>query len=130
MDNGWYYLHTNDDLIYKRFRPDDSDFVRKIWQLNINDRGTAWLIAIEAKALGARESRINALADLWGLTDEDAHEFVANTGGNFQLFRDGVQWCATFGDFINLQESQAGFGDTALEGFAELAKPGLVGASR
>lgn len=28
------------------------------------------------------------------------------------IFRDGNKWCATRGDFVNLQESPAGFGDT------------------
>lgn len=28
------------------------------------------------------------------------------------LFKDGNQWCATYADFINLQESPAGFGET------------------
>lgn len=34
---------------------------------------------------------------------------------------DGNQWCATWPDFINLQESPAGFGDTPAEAIAELA---------
>lgn len=28
------------------------------------------------------------------------------------FFRDGNQWCCVWGDFKNLQESNAGFGDT------------------
>lgn len=28
------------------------------------------------------------------------------------FFKDGNQWCCVFGDFDNLQESPAGFGDT------------------
>lgn len=30
----------------------------------------------------------------------------------FCFFREGNQWCCVRGDFINLQESSAGFGDT------------------
>ena len=35
-------------------------------------------------------------------------------------FRDGEKWCCVFGDFINLQESPAGFGDTQAEAFNNL----------
>ncbi len=123
---GWYYLHTNGDLIFKKFRPEsDSPFVRRVWALAAEDRACAWLICIEALALGARKSRIDELAKKWELTDEDAQEFVKHTG-QFNLFRDGDAWCATFKDFANVQESQCGFGKTALEAFAELAKPGLT----
>ena len=38
------------------------------------------------------------------------------------FYMDGDKWCAVFGDFINLQESPAGFGDTFDEAFEELAK--------
>ena len=33
---------------------------------------------------------------------------------------DGNQWCAHFDDFINLQESHAGFGDTKEQALEEL----------
>ena len=38
------------------------------------------------------------------------------------LKKDGNQWCATYSDFINLQESEAGFGDTQIEAIQELMK--------
>lgn len=38
------------------------------------------------------------------------------------LSRDGNQWCATEKDFINLQESPAGFGDTPEDAIASLRK--------
>ena len=34
--------------------------------------------------------------------------------------RDGDQWCAKHEDFIDLQESSAGFGDTPIEAITEL----------
>jgi len=37
-----------------------------------------------------------------------------------QYVRDGNQWCANFDDFVNLQESPAGFGDTKEEAFNAL----------
>ncbi len=38
-----------------------------------------------------------------------------------RLFMDGDSWCAVFdSNFINLQESSAGFGDTPLEAVSDL----------
>jgi hypothetical protein len=36
------------------------------------------------------------------------------------FFRDGNQWCCVFGDFVNLQESPAGFGETFEDALADL----------
>jgi hypothetical protein len=33
----------------------------------------------------------------------------------FVVYKDGDQWCCVFGDFINLQESPAGFGRTMFD---------------
>ena len=120
----YYYLHTNGDLIHKRFRPDPSDFVKKIWKLVLTDRESAWIVAIEALAMGANKKRILELKDRWQLTDEDALIFAKKTG--LRVYLDGNTWCSTFGDFVSLQESQAGFGDTALEALADLAGGGLM----
>jgi len=38
----------------------------------------------------------------------------------YNLFRDGNMWCATRPDFINLQESPAGFGTTPRDALAAL----------
>jgi hypothetical protein len=44
-----------------------------------------------------------------------------------QVFKDGDKFCAVENDFVNLQESPAGFGDTPEEALkvldAEIAKP-------
>jgi len=40
--------------------------------------------------------------------------------GAVTVFKDGDQWCAVMPDFINLQESVAGFGKTVEEAIAEL----------
>lgn len=46
-----------------------------------------------------------------------------NHGGpRTRVFMDGNAWCAVHPDFINLQESPAGFGDTPEEARAALAK--------
>lgn len=39
---------------------------------------------------------------------------------NVYCFMDGDQWCCVFGDFINLQESPAGFGKTTGEALKSL----------
>jgi len=36
------------------------------------------------------------------------------------FYRDGNKWCAVYGDFINIQESPIGFGDTFEEAMSEL----------
>jgi hypothetical protein len=38
----------------------------------------------------------------------------------FNVFMDGDKHCATYPDFINLQESPAGFGDTPHEAIINL----------
>jgi hypothetical protein len=40
---------------------------------------------------------------------------------------DGNQWCATMPGLINLQESNAGFGDTPAEAIADLTKKNATG---
>jgi len=80
MENagGYYYLHTNGDLIYKRFDPgeDVSDLVRRVWPVDIRDRATAWRIVLEGLALGARVSRVRELATKWGCTAADFLEYL------------------------------------------------------
>ncbi len=41
---------------------------------------------------------------------------------NFKTFMDGNSWCATRHDFINLQESTAGFGPSSSEAIDDLLK--------
>ena len=70
--SGYYYLHTNGDLIWKKFRPeDDSTFVKKIWPIDLKDRLCAWNILIDAISMGARTERIKELAAKWQCTKED-----------------------------------------------------------
>lgn len=38
----------------------------------------------------------------------------------YHIYLDGASWCAVFSDFVNLQESNAGFGDTPLAALGEL----------
>lgn len=122
---GWYYLHTNGELIYKRELDGtaadirDSDFARALWPIDPANREMAWRILIEGLAAGAKPERIAALAATWGCDDKDARIHADICGVN--LFMDSNKWCATAGNFVNLAESEAGFGDTCLEAMAELA---------
>lgn len=40
----------------------------------------------------------------------------------YRVYKDGDKWCATFEDFVNLQESPAGFGDEPWEAISDLTK--------
>ena len=123
---GWYYLHTNGDLIYKRELGDtvadlrESDFVRMIWPFDPTDRAGAWRILVEGLSLGADKSRINELANKWGCDNNDAGNYADYLKIN--LYVDGDSWFATREDFVNLQESPYGLGDTALYALAYLCK--------
>lgn len=125
MTEGWYYLHTNGELLYKRELGGtaadirESDFARALWPCDPTDRAGAWRILVEALAAGAHASRVAELAAKWGCTDADAVQYAKHLGA--RLSRDGDQWCATRGDFVNIQESPAGFGPDALHAFAALA---------
>lgn len=126
MIEGWYYLHTNGDLIYKRDLDGtvadlrESDFVRHFWPLDTTDREGAWNICVEAAALGAKPERVAELEAKWGINDEDAQHYAKRVG--CKLVRDGNAWCATRTDFVNLQESPSGFGDKCREAMTELCK--------
>lgn len=123
---GWYYLHKNGQLIYKRELGDTSADIREspfavmMWPFDPEDRAGAWHIVVEALACGANHERVKELAEKWHCDDEDAQTYAKYIGANISM--DGNQWCATGKNFKNLQESEAGFGDTALEALSELCK--------
>lgn len=75
--DGYYYLHSeNWRLIWKKFHPDSGGFVIRVWPVNHADRMTAWVIILEALALGARTDQIRELAQKWGCTSRDLIEFM------------------------------------------------------
>lgn len=124
---GWYYLHENGDLIFKHDDGGgaltdirDSTFCRGVWPVDPRNRMFAWNLLVEALAAGARPERVASLASKWGCDDADALHYAERVGA--VLVRDGDQWHAARPDFINLQESVSGFGTTALEALAQLAK--------
>lgn len=79
-DTHYYYLHTNGDLIAKRFRPEPSDFVRRIWPLDLRERETGYILLVEAACLGAKMSRVLELAKLWGMDGDDGLVFCQRMG--------------------------------------------------
>jgi len=126
MIEGWYYLHTNGDVIFKKGLPGidadirESTFAVGLWTFRGDDREQAWEILVEALAGGAREERIAELAKLWNCNDEDALVYAGLVG--CLLYKDGDKCCATRTDFTNIALDPIGFGNTYLEAMAELAK--------
>jgi hypothetical protein len=127
MIEGWYYLHTNNELIYKRDLDGaaadirESDFAVGLWPMDPSDRAGAWRICVESLAAGARPERVKELASKWGCDDADALTYAKHVG--VTLDNGGSPtWCAMRKDFVNLRESKAGFGPTCLEALADLAK--------
>ncbi len=129
---GYYYLHENGDLIYKNGSDAildirDSDLCHSAWAWT-GERQCAWQICVESLSLienlrGTEEAkrlkaRVNELAEKWGLTDSDAEQYAEFIG--IKLGIDGNQKTATKTDFINLQESPCGFGDSNLYAMASL----------
>lgn len=123
MTHGWYYLHENKDLIYKN-GPDaivdirDSDLCHSAWQWD-GQRQTAWRILVEALSLDASKERVRELAEKWGCTNEDAEHYAKFLG--IQIGMDGEGFYARRSDFVNIQESPVGFGNSYLEAMAALA---------
>jgi hypothetical protein len=127
MTDGYYYLHQNGSLIYKRYMDDgqvadfrESPFVQHFWSLNTKDRENAWQIVVEALAIGADPERVKELAALWQCDDKDAEHYASALG--LDLYMDGNAWCARRTAAIDLACCPHGFGETVLEAFADLAK--------
>ena len=77
QDSGYYYLHENGDLIWKKYIDDpNSPFIKRIWRIDYSDRSMAWIILIEGLALGAHPDRIKELARHWECDAKDLFEFM------------------------------------------------------
>ena len=125
--SGYYYLHTNGSLIWKRYFDGEqvadfreSPFVRHFWSVDISDREKAWTVLVEALAIGADKENVTRLADKWKCTDVDASVYADRIG--IDLYLDGANWCARRPNAIDLAQCPHGFGETALEAMASLAK--------
>ena len=132
--SGYYYLHSNGDLIYKRegffdSKDCDSNFVEAIWPIDLSDRTCAWLMLIEAGSLKADENRLDELILLWGINDKDAPNFAEVLEDILLLKKIGDRWITTFrsniysnySDFLDPELRTLGFGKTAFEALIDLA---------
>lgn len=122
MTDGYYYLHSNGSLHFKKFCPEieDGGFVRMIWPLDLSERGNAWVIAIEAGALGADKSRIEELREKWGLTDTDAWQFARASGMKLRV-KDGMYYVSHPAE---PHDAHVGTGRTALDAFIDYTRHG------
>lgn len=124
MIEGYYYLHENGELIFKRNYDGvvadirESDFCRHLWPMDTTKRLHAWNLLVEGLSLGANKNRVDELAIKWKCDNKDAEIYASYIGCVIKM--DGSQFCATRKDFTNLQESPVGFGTSALEAMAEL----------
>ena len=87
-NDGFYYLHTDGNLIFKPSivvdDPSyfDSPFVKKVWRLDLKDRLCGWRIVLEALSMGCNIKRARELAGKWRLTFEDSIELLKRTPRN------------------------------------------------
>lgn len=128
---GWFYLHKNKDLIYKN-NPNaiqdirESDLCYAAWSFTGESRAEVWNLLVEASSLGARKERIKKLANDWNCSDEDAKNYANYL--NIEIGNDGDSKFARLKNFINLQESPCGFGETYLDAISSLCKElGYIG---
>ena len=97
MKKYYYYLHTNGSLIGKPPIVVDNDpgyfdspFVKHVWEIDLEDRATAWKLVIEALALNANIVRIKELVKSWALTEKDLPQFIMNWQHPTELQRNGM----------------------------------------
>ena len=128
MITGFYYLHTNGDLIFKHNLPGtaadirESDFAVMLWPADVEDRECAWRILVEALACGAKLDRVQELAAKWHCNNDDAQIYANRIGAHLSL--DGNRWYAARKDkdSMVLWKPPVGFGNTALEAMSSLCQ--------
>jgi hypothetical protein len=96
MKSWYYYLHENGDLIGRNPVAVDRDseyfnspFVQKVWKIDLEDRADAWMLVLEAAALGASPERVKELSTKWHLTFEDSIEMLQRMEPN-ELMKKGL----------------------------------------
>lgn len=113
----YYYLHENGDLIHKSYYAnpsdfEDSDFVKKWWKVNMSKRIDVYNFLIAASMFGANKCRVDELIWKWHITDHDCEHYIDRVGLTWLM--DGNAWCVHAPDFIDLQNSTAGFSSESL----------------
>lgn len=118
----WMYLHVHGTLHFKQCYADellDSPFVRCYWPCD-NSRQSLWQVAIESLAMGVSRAEVLRVLESNKFEIDDCVNYINFL--NARLSKDGNQWCVTRGDFVNLEVSPSGFGDTPMDALADLLK--------
>ena len=100
----YYYLHTNGSLIHKTLPIDPSDFVKKTWILDNENRATAWNLILESLALDTDKANVKRLIDKWECNLRDLAEYVSRTPNPTDLEIIGVD--TYFNYFTNCDANQ------------------------
>lgn len=135
--DGWYYLHTSGDIIWKAAAYTDvadlrdSDFVVAFWPFRDGDREAGWTMLVEALAAGANVRRVDELAAAWGMTDADGREYASRI--NVTLALDEAGWLAV-PEGAEPSTAAVGRGPSVLTALAALAaacgwRPSKMGPS-
>ena len=91
-----FYLHENGQIIGKNpqfWEPQDaqSSFVKKVWEIETEDRATAWQLVLEALALGADKTRVAELIEKWKCDQKDLCIMLDNVDNPTELMRAGLK---------------------------------------
>ncbi|SPA17212.1 hypothetical protein [Cupriavidus taiwanensis] len=122
--DGFFYLHREGDLLFKRNLPhveDDlrrAEFVLAFWPVDWHNRETQWRMLIEAMAGGAQHERVMELARHWLLTNDDAQEYARRISVELDYYEPGGLWRACC---LRLPAA-CGTGQDALHALASLAQ--------
>jgi hypothetical protein len=117
MIAGYYYLHANGAVIYKRAAPgivtdfENSDLVKCWWPVEPSDRRGAWRILIESYARGADAEAVARLARTWHCDDMDANEYAR---------REGIELAQRAGEYVATLNGCEGRGPHALTALVAL----------
>lgn len=125
--SGFYYLHTEGALIFKRFDEQrerdliESPFVSCYWPFDSGNRAHAWQIVICATVAGVHPDRVRVLREMWGCAEEDADKFAEYLGitlGEDQGMMRAVRLATPMSD----EKVIVGSGKTKFEALVDLAK--------
>lgn len=129
IKRGYFYLHTNRELIYKpdidgRLKEDldSSDLVTAYWPVASDDRESLWTCLVEAAARGANPEKIEFMVKTHGMDSADAVMYAERIG--FKLAGSDVRklWAAFSSNFVDQRHSGIGLGETAFDAIVELCR--------
>lgn len=121
MIKGYYFLNIGGKLQYSSLITpadlrDDKDVVT-FWPVG-DSREFAWEMLIGSLSCGAVKEEVMHLAGKWGCNDSDAEIYAERIGVVLSI--DEIFKMATTKQFVDIQESPCGFGETYLEAMANL----------